>query len=101
MVTRSNITRPRWTREVNWLWGDDKPSPVGNNTLYSNFLRLFQEVLPNDLDDWQASHDCGDQKFFLRHDGIVVRWSYPGNNAIGVVKGPSFILTSTSIHTRS
>lgn len=99
---RSLVVMPRWTREVNWLWKDDPSVPVeGNNTIYFNFLRLFHEVMPCDPDDWQASHDCGRQKFFLRRDGIVVRWGYPGNNAIGVVKGPSFILTSTSIHTRS
>lgn len=98
----ASVLRPRWAREVNWLWTDDKNFPIaGSNTIYFNFLRLFREVLPNDLNDWQASHDCGTEKFFLRRDGVVVRWSYHGNNAIGVVKGPSFILTSTSIHTRS
>ena len=75
---------PGWYRQIDWLWTQDDACPDEDSTSRA-WRRLFGGSAPGER--WIDSFDGGDAGTGVDALGRVLQSSYPGANAIGVVRG--------------
>lgn len=80
---------------VRWLWIQDDVC-YHEDSPEKAWKKIFAEELPScRSESWIRKLDLGDADLRLLADGRVYLGSYPGNCAIGVVAGPTRILSGS------